>query len=35
MQHQRVISEIAPCEVSSYIPLPKEVRSLMKGSIDT
>lgn len=33
-QDQLVFSEIAPCEESSYIPLPKEQNSLMKGLIN-
>ena len=32
MQHQLVISEITPCEGSSYFPLPKELRDPIKGS---
>ena len=31
MQHQLVISEIAPCGWSSYFPLPKEKRNPGKG----
>lgn len=34
-QDQLDFSEIAPCEESSYIPLPKEQNSLMKGLINT
>ena len=33
LQHQFVISEIAPWEGSSYFPLPKELRNPMKGLI--
>ena len=31
LQHQPVISEIAPCKGSSYFPLLKESRNPMKG----
>ena len=34
IQHQCVISEISPCEGSSYFPLPKEVRNPMIGLIN-
>ena len=35
LQYQVVISEIAPCEESSYFPSPKELRNPVKGLINT
>ena len=34
IQHKLVISEIAPCEISFYFPLPKELRNQVKGFIN-
>ena len=34
LQHQLVISELAPCEGSSYFPLSKSLRNPMKGLIN-
>ena len=34
IQHQLIISEIAPYERSSYFPLPKELRNPMKGLVN-
>ena len=34
IQHQLVISEIAPCEGSFYFPMPNELRNPMKGLIN-
>ena len=34
MQHQLVISEIAPCEGSSCFPLPKKLINPMKGLVN-
>ena len=33
LQHHLVISEFTPCKESFYFPIPKEVRSLIKGFI--
>ena len=35
IQYQLIFSETAPCEDSSYFPLPKELRNPMKGLINT
>ena len=34
LQNEFVISEIAPCEGSSFFPLPKELKNPMKGLIN-
>ena len=34
LKHQLVISEINPCKESSYFPVHKELRYLMKGLIN-
>ena len=34
IQHQLVISELAPCEGNSYFPLPEKLRNPMKGLIN-
>ena len=34
LQHQLYTSEIGSCEESSYFPLPKELRNLIKGFIN-
>ena len=34
LQHQLVLSKTAPCQESSYFPLPEEVQNAMKGLIN-